>query len=183
MKTEGTLHNTENGWVFRYQENEKTEELSLYPSSFSIIKNTPVSEYYFDNAIVKCEIVVIDMFGKSKKYANLINDSIKSEWQQCPICYGTGMYSGYGTFSSTPKCPTCDGKRIINLSTGKPPMEEKSKKETKKRHNFTLKPSGINNARIELEKEYNLTGRKRNLSKLIDEFLTNYKFNEKLYKH
>jgi hypothetical protein len=86
------------------------------------------------------------------------------------------MYNGNGTFSSIPNCPTCDGKRIINSGTGKPPVVENNKKEIKKRHNFTLKPSGIKNARLELEKEYNLTGIKRNLSKLIDEFLLNYKY-------
>jgi DnaJ-class molecular chaperone len=176
MQIEGTLHNTENGWVFRYQENEKTKELPLYPSSFSIIRNTPVSEYYFENAYVKCEIVTIDMFDRSREYANLIGNTIKSNWQQCPICFGSGMYNGKGTFSSTPNCPTCDGKRIIHSDTGKPPVGERNKKEIKKRHNFTLKPSGIKNARLELEKEYNLTGKRRNLSKLIDEFLLNYKY-------
>lgn len=40
-------------------------------------------------------------------------------WQKCPICNGTGYvkYSGCGDV----KCTVCDGKKIINEITGKPP--------------------------------------------------------------
>ncbi len=43
-------------------------------------------------------------------------------WQRCPICEGTGIYQGQGTFHEIPTCPTCNGKRIISTLTGLPPQ-------------------------------------------------------------
>jgi hypothetical protein len=44
-------------------------------------------------------------------------------WQKCPICEGTGVYPGPGTFSNVPTCPTCKGKRIISTVSGQPPID------------------------------------------------------------
>lgn len=46
-------------------------------------------------------------------------------WQRCPICNGTGIdHTAYGqSNTSQPVCPTCKGKRIIGVITGKPPIE------------------------------------------------------------
>lgn len=45
-------------------------------------------------------------------------------WQKCPICNGTGIYPGPGTFNTIPACPTCKGSRIINDITGLPPVSQ-----------------------------------------------------------
>lgn len=47
-------------------------------------------------------------------------------WEKCPICKGTGLDPNYKVFNeSPPKCPICNGKRIINKLTGKPPVDRK----------------------------------------------------------
>ena len=42
-------------------------------------------------------------------------------WQKCPICLGTGIDKSNVTFNKKNKCPTCDGKKVINTITGNPP--------------------------------------------------------------
>ena len=42
-------------------------------------------------------------------------------WQTCPLCNGTGIKSTPGMSTGCPPCEVCEGKRIINLITGKPP--------------------------------------------------------------
>ena len=42
-------------------------------------------------------------------------------WQLCPACNGTGLDNVTPVQSGTNPCPVCDGKRIINIQTGKPP--------------------------------------------------------------
>ena len=41
-------------------------------------------------------------------------------WQKCPICLGTGIDKSNVTFNKKNKCPTCDGKKVINTITGNP---------------------------------------------------------------
>lgn len=81
------------------------------------------------NSIEKYEEIVHE-YGSWEKYM----DSLKKieyisntptptqGWQRCPICEGTGIYQGQGTFSEIPTCPTCNGKRIISTLTGLPPQ-------------------------------------------------------------
>lgn len=47
-------------------------------------------------------------------------------FQKCPICNGTGyvQYSGCGNV----KCTVCNGEKIINEFTGKPPSNSDSDK-------------------------------------------------------
>ena len=42
-------------------------------------------------------------------------------WQKCPICLGTGIDKSNVTFNKKNKCPTCDGKKVINIITGNSP--------------------------------------------------------------
>ena len=42
-------------------------------------------------------------------------------WQKCPICLGTGIDKSNVTFNKKNKCPTCDGKKVINTITGNSP--------------------------------------------------------------
>ena len=42
-------------------------------------------------------------------------------WQKCPICSGTGIDKSNVTFNKKNKCPTCDGKKVINIITGNSP--------------------------------------------------------------
>ena len=43
-------------------------------------------------------------------------------YQKCPICLGTGInQSEIGWTDGLSTCPTCNGGRIINENTGKPP--------------------------------------------------------------
>lgn len=43
-------------------------------------------------------------------------------WQRCPICSGTGRLTPIGVSSATfETCDMCNGKKIINTATGKPP--------------------------------------------------------------
>ncbi len=42
-------------------------------------------------------------------------------WQKCPICLGTGIEKSNVTFNKKNKCPTCDGKKVINTITGNSP--------------------------------------------------------------
>lgn len=46
-------------------------------------------------------------------------------YQKCPVCEGLGQFYDFNMpmFSSI-KCPTCQGTRIINTQTGKPPKNE-----------------------------------------------------------
>lgn len=46
------------------------------------------------------------------------------QWQKCPICSGTGIGTIEATGFAGGKCPTCNGERIINTITGKPPEQE-----------------------------------------------------------
>ncbi len=41
-------------------------------------------------------------------------------FQKCPVCNGTGKHSEFGLTDAT--CPVCEGKRIINEMTGRPPQ-------------------------------------------------------------
>lgn len=44
-------------------------------------------------------------------------------WQKCPVCDGTGIDLSKGTFNTAmPICPTCQGKRIISILSGLPPI-------------------------------------------------------------
>ena len=42
-------------------------------------------------------------------------------WQKCPVCLGTGIDKSNVTFNKKNKCPTCDGKKVINIITGNSP--------------------------------------------------------------
>jgi len=44
-------------------------------------------------------------------------------FQKCPVCNGTGRHSDFGLTDAT--CPVCEGKRIINEMTGRPPQDSK----------------------------------------------------------
>lgn len=44
-------------------------------------------------------------------------------FQKCPVCNGTGKHSEFGLTDAT--CPVCEGKRIINEMTGRPPKDSK----------------------------------------------------------
>lgn len=44
-------------------------------------------------------------------------------FQKCPVCNGTGKHSEFGLTDAT--CPVCEGKRIINEMTGRPPQDSK----------------------------------------------------------
>jgi len=41
-------------------------------------------------------------------------------WQRCPICDGVGRMPTDGT-ATFKTCDVCNGKKIINVATGKPP--------------------------------------------------------------
>ena len=46
-------------------------------------------------------------------------------FQKCPLCNGTGLSpfpNMYSSNTSSP-CPTCEGHRIIDDKTGKPPTQ------------------------------------------------------------
>lgn len=44
-------------------------------------------------------------------------------WQQCPVCYGRGKYEDYVLGSSVMHtCNVCNGKKIISIKTGLPPL-------------------------------------------------------------
>jgi DNA-directed RNA polymerase subunit RPC12/RpoP len=45
-------------------------------------------------------------------------------WQKCPICDGTGIKLEPYIQTEVIKCPTCNGKRILNERTGLPPDYE-----------------------------------------------------------
>lgn len=47
-----------------------------------------------------------------------------SGWQLCPKCNGSGyVYAGIGTSMNTSAiCDLCNGKKIINIETGLPPI-------------------------------------------------------------
>ncbi len=42
-------------------------------------------------------------------------------YQKCPICNGSGVDQVSAYTGKDPKCLVCNGKRIINEITGKPP--------------------------------------------------------------
>ena len=47
-------------------------------------------------------------------------------WEKCTICKGTGLDPNcFIINNNTPKCPVCNGKRIINTLTGNPPVDIK----------------------------------------------------------
>ena len=49
-------------------------------------------------------------------------------FQKCPLCNGTGQDESWLVHNgSKPKCPTCNGKRIINTLTGNPPDDRVEK--------------------------------------------------------
>lgn len=79
------------------------------------------------NSIEKYNEIVHE-WGSWEKYLESIkpmeniNKLPTSDWQRCPICDGTGIYQGPGTFHQIPTCPTCKGKRIINTLNGLPPF-------------------------------------------------------------
>ena len=72
-------------------------------------------------------------------------------WQKCPICKGTGQDESWLVHNgSKPKCPACNGKRIINTLTGKPPVDDVIETETSNINKVTFwggldKKYGINN--------------------------------------
>lgn len=44
-------------------------------------------------------------------------------WQKCPVCNGHGILFPHGlTANTTLRCDTCNGQKIINKITGKPPI-------------------------------------------------------------
>ena len=49
---------------------------------------------------------------------------IEEGWQVCPLCNGTGIKSTPGFSSGLPPCEVCEGKRIIDVKTGKPPEDD-----------------------------------------------------------
>lgn len=63
-----------------------------------------------------------EKYMDSLKKVEYISTTPTQNWQRCPICEGTGIYQGQGTFSEIPVCPTCNGKRIISTLTGLPPQ-------------------------------------------------------------
>jgi len=81
------------------------------------------------NSIEKYEEIIHE-WGSWEKYMDSLkkieyisNTSTPTQgWQRCPICEGTGIYQGQGTFHEIPTCPTCNGKRIISTLTGLPPQ-------------------------------------------------------------
>ena len=86
--------------------------------------------------------------GKKWEYVN--NTGI---WDICPICNGTGLDSNHIVFNDKPpKCPTCNGKRIINTLTGKPPIDDRVEK----------LPSNINEITYwgGLDKKYDINNKK-----------------------
>lgn len=74
-------------------------------------------------------------------------------WQKCPICKGTGQDESWLVHNgSKPKCPACNGKRIINTLTGNPPIDDRVEK----------LPSNINEVTYwgGLDKKYDINNKK-----------------------
>lgn len=72
-------------------------------------------------------------------------------WQKCPICKGTGQDESWLVHNGgKPKCPACNGKRIINDLTGKPPIDD------------TIETSDINEVTYwgGLDKKYDINNKK-----------------------
>lgn len=46
-------------------------------------------------------------------------------YQKCPVCNGTGrdLNSQFTTNQTSGTCTVCNGKKIINTLTGKPPKQ------------------------------------------------------------
>lgn len=48
-------------------------------------------------------------------------------WETCPLCKGTGTVIGiprpWSNDASPQQCEVCNGKKIINSETGKPPKD------------------------------------------------------------
>lgn len=53
------------------------------------------------------------------KNMNLINST---GFQSCPVCLGTGISQNAGTYNEIPICTVCNGKKIISVTTGHPPI-------------------------------------------------------------
>ena len=45
--------------------------------------------------------------------------TIDQGWQVCPKCNGQGI--SYNNYYTSAICDVCNGKKIINIQTGKPP--------------------------------------------------------------
>lgn len=45
-------------------------------------------------------------------------------WQQCPVCYGSGLNLTTGLTDKTRvSCTVCKGEKIISITTGRPPLK------------------------------------------------------------
>ena len=74
-------------------------------------------------------------------------------FQKCPLCNGTGQDESWLVHNgSKPKCPACNGKRIINTLTGNPPTDNRVEK----------LPSNINEVTFwgVLDKKYDINNKK-----------------------
>jgi hypothetical protein len=48
--------------------------------------------------------------------------ALEHYWEKCPNCKGTGLIALEGNSTSAiGVCPVCNGEKIINVITGKPP--------------------------------------------------------------
>lgn len=48
--------------------------------------------------------------------------ALEHYWEKCPCCNGTGLVALTGnSTSAVGVCPVCNGEKIINVITGKPP--------------------------------------------------------------
>jgi len=62
------------------------------------------------------------------KKDKLIKTKKMKNWQGCPHCAGTGVEKIIQSCTTQntvtiPKCTVCNGKKIINIFTGKPPKD------------------------------------------------------------
>ncbi len=52
-------------------------------------------------------------------------------YQRCPLCNGTGINSTSLKTNKVEECTVCNGEKIINSETGKPPKKEDTINELK----------------------------------------------------
>ena len=85
---------------------------------FNTIISTITPENCVENPAQLCNHMCDSCWWRYKPTENPYN--ITPKWQLCPVCGGIGTVDRGLTVRSD--CKTCNGKKIIHVDTGNPPL-------------------------------------------------------------